>query len=148
MFHRTPFSDQSSSSSPIHLHSVLCDGTESNITSCSHSLVSSADSTISHRQDVFVVCRPRRDQQSYSGGNSFIIVYAYMYKPLQPAQKFNVMCSCSSWWCSVWRYSTVWRRTLGMAMVPFKSMLSHWVGREYAPTTPGLTVMQQLSVGT
>ena len=38
--------------------------------------------------------------------------------------------------------------TLGMAVVLFKSTQSHWVGKEYAPTTPGLTVMQQLSVGT
>lgn len=67
IFHRIPFADWPSS--PIHLRSVLCDGTESNITSCRHTSVTSVDSTItSHGQDVFVVCRPR-DQQSYSGNS-------------------------------------------------------------------------------
>lgn len=63
-FHRIPFVEQSSS--PILIRSVLCDGTESNITTCLYSLVTSVDSTVSHGQDAFVVCRPSA-QQNYSG---------------------------------------------------------------------------------
>ena len=83
-FHRIPFADWPLS--PIHLRSILCDGTESNITSCRHTSVTSIDSTITHGQDVFVVCRPH-GQQSYSGGDSF---YNNVMIVLQQHAMFNM----------------------------------------------------------
>ena len=98
---RIPFTDRSNSA--IHLSAVACNGTERNISDCPHS---TSSQNVDHGYDACVVCRPRHESR-YSGTVynirlHCIIVCSYVYTNVNPC------CSCSSWWGTVWRHTTIW----------------------------------------
>ena len=54
---RIPSEDEADSSVSVYYSGVVCDGTESRLENCSLNRVSG---TLSHSNDVFIVCRPTR----------------------------------------------------------------------------------------
>ena len=66
---RIPIIDRAPSSTPVHYHSVECDGSESGITGCPRSsdvnLYLISPNNYNHIFDVFIVCQP--SSSAYSG---------------------------------------------------------------------------------